>query len=81
MTTPEEKVSREVWWVLQRIKEESLVAGKDGIFFYEIKGLIAEGVPTKERKRTMQLQKKTEDVKKQYNKRSKWPADFRWEDY
>lgn len=51
--TPEERVNQEVWWVLQRIKEEGLIAG-DKIFFYDTTtSLIAPGVPTRDRERAI----------------------------
>jgi len=54
--TPEETINHEVWKVLQRLKEESLVAEDDGSFFYDITHtVIAAGEVnlTRERKRAI----------------------------
>ncbi len=62
--TPEERVNQEIWWVLQRIKEENLVAGDGNTFFYDTtSSLIAPGVPNRGRERKIIQNKLAQEEK------------------
>lgn len=49
--TPREKFHQEIWYVLQKIEEESLAAGEGKTFFYEVRSVIARGAISKDRQR------------------------------
>ncbi len=55
--TPEETFNQEVWFVLQRLKEEGLAAGGNTFIYETTHSVFASGVPTADRKRQIIINK------------------------